>query len=48
MEQKRAPRNKPMYIQLAHLQHGSQEYIWGKGSPSISGAGKTGHPDIKE
>ena len=29
MEQKRAPRNKPMYIQLAHLQHGSQEYIWG-------------------
>ena len=28
MEQKREPRNKPMYIQPAHLQHGSQEYIW--------------------
>lgn len=28
MEQKREPRNKPMYIQPAHLQHGSQAYIW--------------------
>ena len=48
LEQDRKPRNKPTNLESVNLQQRRQEYTMEKRVSSISDAGKTGQPHVKE